>query len=325
MKGKKNLILLIALIVLAGIILIVERPFKNKTRQKKAEAPLFFPDLDPSAVKQIKISKPDGATVVITGSGNNWTVIYDAEPYPADREMIAEAIEIFLTLRETDLASRNKDKHDLFEVADHNAMTVTLFADSEEPLAALYIGKSGPDFFSTYIRKADTDEVYLSDTPVKSLYDRPAAAWRDRSLFSFNPDEVTELVLAKEDEQIVLGKDTQGNWHLQEPVSGLADTDTVKTLLTGLSTLSASDYADGITLEESEVQKPIIRVTVTLKDTTVRELLIGVRQEEGPYYYVTTGDKKYLYTLHQSIVERLTPSVKELEKVNVEEAVSGEQ
>ena len=51
------------------------------------------------------------------------------------------------------------------------------------------------------------------------------------------------------------------------------------------------------------------------------------RQEEGPYYYVTTGDKKYLYTLHQSIVEHLTPAVKDLEKVRVKgaETVISEQ
>ena len=183
MKGKKNLILLIALVVLAGIILIVEQPFENKSRQKKAEAPLFFPDLDPSAVTQITISKAPGKTVVISSTENNWTVIHDNEPYPADREMIAEAIEMFVTLKEIDLASRNKNKHDLFEVRDNNALKVTFFADSAEPLAGLLIGKSGPDFFSTYIRKAGADEVYISDTPLKSLYDRPAASWRETTPF----------------------------------------------------------------------------------------------------------------------------------------------
>ena len=167
MTGKKNLILLIVLIVLAGIILIVERPFEDKSKQHKAEAPLFFPELNASAITHIRIERTDGTSVVISATDDTWTVVYNDEPYPADHGMVDEAIELLSMIKKIDPASRSKEKHDLFQVADHNATKVTLLADEDEPLAQLLVGKAGPDLFSTYIRAADAEEVYLSDAPLR--------------------------------------------------------------------------------------------------------------------------------------------------------------
>ncbi len=317
MKTRKNLILLIALIVLAGLILILERPFEDKAEKKEASAALFFPALDPTAVDKLRIKRSDDETLNITKRDGRWVLSYREKEYPADPLMVTEAIDALQQIKELNLASRQQNKHDLFEVTEGSSREVTLYDAADKEVAHLFIGKSGPDFFSTYIRKAGTADVYLSDDFPKGLFDQPATTWRDKTLLAFNPEEVNAVTISKENETIVLSKDSQGNWHLEKPISSLADSQKVKELLTGLSTLTASDYADGISLEESGLKDPAIRIIMTLKDQSVNELLIGIKQVDDNAYYVKTGHREYIYTLHSTIVDRISPEVITLEKANI--------
>lgn len=321
MKSRRNLILLIVLIVFAGLILIVERPFNDKATQRKAQARQFFPGLDVHTVSQIQIMRggSDQAMVTITKRDDTWVILEGETEYPADQRQVTEAIDKLRQLKKVNLASRREDKHDIFEVTEARALAVTLLDSNDKETAHLFIGKPGPDFFSTYIRKAGSNEVYLSEEFLKGVYDREPRVWRDKTLFDFKPDDVHEVRIKAGGQMVLLSKDTRGNWHLEKPISSLADSKEVEQLLNILSALKASDYADGIPLEESGLDPPEIRVTVMLKDSGTKDLFISAQEEDAPHHYARVSDKKHLYTLHQSVVERLTPEVRDLEKADVPE------
>jgi hypothetical protein len=255
----------------------------------------------------------------MTKRADDWVLIDGEEEYPVDPRQVTEAVEKLRQLREVNLASRREDKHELFEVTEAAAVEVILMDKSDNETARLFIGKAGPDFFSTYIRKAGSNEVYLSEEFLKGVFDRQAKDWRDKTLFAFKPDDVNEVRITRGEQIVVLSKDTQGNWHLEKPVSSLAESQEVEKLLNILSVLRASDYADGISLEESGVEAPEIRITVTLDDAGAKDLFISAKEEESTHHYAKISDTKHLYTLHQSIVERLTPQVRDLEKADMPE------
>jgi len=321
-KLKHNLILLIVLIVFASVILLFEKPFENKTKKIQEEALPLFPGLKVEQVKKIVVKKGN-TTTTLENRGNLWYLL-DKEDYPADPTIIAGVIKKIQGFKKINLASRKKDKHSIFEVKEEMGVEVTIFGPEKKELARFLIGKTGPDFLSTYIRKADSDDVYLFDDYLKGDFDRPVNNWRDKTILAFNPNEVVTLTISKlkAKETIALTKDTQGNWQMEEPISSLAENPAIEKTLTTLGNLKAADFADEEKEnKDSSIDDPTYQITVRLKDNRKKTLLVGNKKEKGQYY-AKNDKKKYLFLLDQNTVESLVPKVKDLQKAKTE---SGEK
>jgi len=317
-KLKHNLILLIVLIIFASVILLFERPFENKAKKTREEASPLFPDLKIEQVKKIVVKKSN-TTMTLENRDNVWYLL-DKEAYPADPSIVAGVIKKIQGFKKINLASRKKDKHSLFEVKEGMGIEVTLLGPKKKELARFLIGKIGPDFLSTYIRKADSDDVYLYDDYLRGYFDKPVNNWRDKTILAFNPNEVVTLTISKlkEKETIALTKDTQGNWQLEEPISSLAENPPTEKLLTILGNLRATDFADEQKeVKDSGIDDPTYQITVRLKDNRKNTLLVGNKKENGQYY-AKNDEKKYLFLLDQNTVESLVPKVKDLQKAKTE-------
>jgi hypothetical protein len=317
-KLKHNLILLIVLIVFASVILLFERPFENKAKKTREEASPLFPGLKVEQVKKIVVKKSN-TTTTLEKRGNLWYIL-DKEAYPADPTIVEGVIKKIQGFKKINLASRKKDKHSLFEVKEGMGVEVTLLGLEKKELARFLIGKTGPDFLSTYIRKEDSDDVYLYDDYLRGDFDKQVNNWRDKTVLAFNPNEVVTLTISKlkEKETIELTKDTQDKWQLEEPISSLAENPPIEKLLATLGNLKATDFAD----EEKEVKEsgmddPTYQITVRLKDDRKKTLLVGNKKEKGQYY-AKNDEKKYLFLLDQNTVESLVPKVKDLQKAKTE-------
>ncbi|MCX8011593.1 MAG: DUF4340 domain-containing protein, partial [Desulfobacterota bacterium] len=263
MTLRHNLILLILLIIFASIVLLVEKPFEDRSKKDFEEAQPLFPDLKLEQVKKIKIKKHH-TTTILKKKDNNWYAV-GKEDYLADSDLVEGAIKKIQELKKSNLASRKKDKHSLFAVEEGKGLEVRLLGDKENPLVRLLIGKTGPEFLSTYIRRADSDEVYLWKEYLRTDFDREINGWRDRTILEFNPGEVLTLSInkIKEKENITLTKDTKGNWHLEEPFSRLAENSRLEKLLANLVELRAADFPD----EEKEfnmsgIDNPTYQISV---------------------------------------------------------------
>lgn len=314
MKTRQNLILLIVLLVCAGFILVLEHPLEQKAVRKAAGSDRLFPELRPEAVRELTIRLTDAEIVRLAKNEDRWLVMYKGEQYPADQEMVKEALTILVQLTQENLASQKKEKHDLFQVTAEKGIEVIVRDAGKTPAAHLFIGRQGPDLYSTYIRIASSDAVYRSNAFSSGIFDQPPPVWRDTTLFSFDPEEATELQITSPDQTIVLSRDTAGAWHMQEPVSGRADPEVLKALLAGLASLEASDYADNVSAAESGLERSTLRLTVMLRDGSRKDLTIGSHLADQPLYYLATGDTPYTYVLHERIVHQLNPPVHTLQK-----------
>jgi len=317
-KLKHNLILLIILIIFASAVLLFERPFENETKKTREEAPPLFPDLKVEQVKKMVVKK-NNTTTILENRDDLWYLL-DKEEYPADSALIEGVIRKIQGFKKINLASRKKNKHSLFEVKEGMGIEVTFFGSEQKKLGRFFIGKNGPDFLSTYLRKEDSDEVFLIDDYLRSDFDKQVNAWRDKIILSFNPNEVVTLSInkLKEKETIVITKDTAGNWQLEEPISGLADKPAIEKLLTIMGNLKAGDFADEEKeLKDSGLDDPTYQITVRLKDKPKKTLLVG-NAKEGGQYYAKNDETTYLFLLNQTTVEYLVPKVKDLQKAKSE-------
>jgi len=317
-KLKHNLILLIVLIIFASVILLFERPFENKAKKTQEEASPLFPDLKIEQVKKIVVKKSN-TTTTLENRDNVWYLL-DKEAYPADRTIVEGVIKKIQGFKKINLTSRKKDKHSLFEVKEGMGVEVILLGPEKKELARFLIGKTGPDFLSTYIRKGDSDDVYLYGDYLRADFDKQANNWRDKNILAFNTAEVVTLTISKlkEKEAIALTKDTQDNWQLEEPISSLAENPAIEKILTTLGNLRATDFADEEKeVKDSGIDDPTYQITVRLKDNRKKTLLVGNKKERGQYY-AKNDEKKYLFLLDQNTVESLVPKVKDLQKAKTE-------
>jgi len=352
MNFRKNLVLLLILVVAVLLVFFLERPFKKDTEKADEHVKALFPALKIEEVKKVEIRRPkEKNLIVLQRIDQSWYVteavppanadsgakpdqqsgaakdeaepqpekaaagqqLPAQEPYPADQDAVKEALEKMQSLKEDNLASRNKDKHGLFEVTGGSAIEVAAFNSKGQELGRLFVGKEGPDFFSNYIRKVGSDIVYLYPNFLKGNFDRQLDNWRNRKIFDFAAADVAGLKIAKKNETLTLQKGDTGEWRIEQPIQAEADGTKITSIVSSLSTLTAGKFADAVTAEQAGLDSPEAELTVTFKDGSTRLLLVGEKKEEN-FYYVKAGDQKYIYEAYKSVVDTLMPSLQDLEK-----------
>jgi hypothetical protein len=329
MKTKQLLILLGILVVLVVIVGLVENPFAKSEYAKKLEAAsLLFPDFNRENVTKIEITA-SGETTTLAKENNQWLVA-SMENYPADAKGVEDVLDNVTELKTTGLVSSNPEKQGQFEVDSSGAET-KLFDAGGNVLAHLFLGKTTPGYLSSYVRAADSNNVYVGKGNLKATFDKGTRTWKDRTIFSFNKGDVTHLSIKSEEEEIELEMGAEGKWQMTKPEAIAAVEPELDALLDSLSDLDTDDFAAANDLSEYGLDPPKSSVLAKLNDGSTRLLHIG--NEESGKHYVKREDKEPVFMLFQYKINQLlkksedlkddTP-VAENETVESEESESGE-
>ena len=302
MKAKQLLTLGGVFVFLLLVVLIFENPFGKSEHEKKLEtaAPLF-PDFDKEQVAKIEIIAPDGTTTLSKQNGE-WTVA-SMDNYPADSEGIAQLLTKVGELKNTQHVSKNPEKQSEFEV-DSTGVEAKLMDANDKLLAHLFVGKMTPGFLSSYVRVADSNDVYVAQGSLQSVFNKGTRTWKDRTIFDFNKGIATQLNISSSEETVELHLDENGIWQMLKPVAATANTTEVDNLLTTLSTLNTDDFAaanDDLAAYGLDV--PQSTISAVLNDGTTATLHIG-KEEEGKLY-VKRDDTETVFRLFKSNVDRL--------------------
>jgi hypothetical protein len=226
------------------------------------------------------VVKKGNSTRTLETRDNLWYIL-DKEDFPADNALVEGAIKKIQGIKKINLVSGIKT-NTLVRGRRGNGSRGHFPGSRGKRTRPPFIGKLGPDFFGCYVRRSDSDDVYLYDDFLRIDFDRPVNNWREKTVCAFNPDEATTLTISKpeQNELIALAKDTQGNWQIEEPVSGLAENSLVKNILTSLGTLKAADFAGEKELEASGIDNPALQFTVRLKDNRKKVLRSAMRKDK---------------------------------------------
>ena len=302
MKTKQLLILGGVFVFLLLVVLIFENPFGKSEHEKKVEtATPLFPNFDKEQVAKIEVSAT-GETTTLSKQDGDWVVV-SMDNYPADSEGIAELLTKVGAFKNTQRVSNNPEKQAEFEV-DSTGVEAKLMDANDKLLAHLFIGKITSGFLSSYVRVADSNDVYVAQGNLQSVFNKGTRTWKDRTIFDFNKGIVTQLNISSPEEMVELHLDENGAWQMLKPVAATAKTTEVDNLLTTFSSLNTDDFAAAKDdLAEYGLDVPESTISALLNDGTTATLHIG-KEEEGKRY-VKRADKDTVFRLFKSNVDRL--------------------
>lgn len=308
MKTKQLLILLGILVVLVVIVGLVENPFAKSEYAKKMEAAtLLFSNFNKENVVKIEITA-SGETTTLVKENNQWLVA-SMDNYPADAEGVADVLDKVAELKTTGLVSENPEKQAEFEV-DSSGAEAKLLDAGGNVLAHLFLGKTTPGYLSSYVRVADSNNVYVGKGNLKSTFDKGTRTWKNRTIFSFNKGDVTHLTIKSEEEEIELEMGADSKWQMTKPETVPALGAELDALLDSLSELDTDDFAEATDLSEYELDPPKSSVLAKLNDGSTRLLLIG--KEESGKHYVKREDKEPVFMLFQYKINQLLKKSEDL-------------
>lgn len=302
MKTKQLLILGAIFVVLVIVVLLFDNPFGQSEYEKKVETAMpLFPNFNEEQVVKIEITAT-GETTTLSKQNDNW-VVASMDNYPADGEGVAELLSKVTEFKNTQRVSNNPEKQSEFEV-DSTGVEAKLMDASDKVLAHLFVGKTTSGFLSSYVRPADSNDVYVAQGYLQSVFNKDTRTWKDRTIFNFNKGIATQLNIISPEETVELRLDADGAWQMLKPVAAAAKTTEVDALLTTFSGLDTDDFAEAKDeLAEYGLDTPQSTISAVLNDGTTATLHVG-KEEEGKLY-VKRDDKDTVFRLFKSNVDRL--------------------
>jgi hypothetical protein len=294
----------IIFIVMAALYWFLEGP---QTKDAGREPGNLLSGLDSAHVERINISSARSGSIVLKRADKGWQVAADHKTfYCADSAAVEALIKSLATIKTGTIVSQNSSRHALYEVSPATGLQVEALGRGGT-LANVLIGKSGPNIFSTYVRDADKDDVYLVDGILQNATSKSLNEWRDKTVFSFNPGLVTAYTVTG-DPAFTLNK-TDGKWRIG-PEHAAANTAAAEQAVRAMATLSAADFAEG-PLEEFGLAAPARAVTAEFDNGTKASLLFG-SDANAFQQYAKTADKETIYIVEKHLLGMLCPTLEEL-------------
>ena len=301
MEKKKLLILGSIFVFLLLVVLIFENPFRQSEYEKKIEeATALFPDYNKDQVIKIEIIAK-GETTNLSKQNGQW-VVATMDNYPADSESVDELLDKVAEFDNANKVSDNPKNQAEFEV-NSSGVEAKLMGENDKTIAHLFVGKNTPGLFSSYVRIAESNDVYVGKGYLQSVFDKGTRTWKDRTIFNFNKGIATEIIITSSEETIELKLDAENKWQLHQPITAAANQTEVTSILDTLSQLKTDDFAESKDLAEYGLDTPTSSIAAILNDGTTAMLLIG--NEDGGKHYVKSTDNETIFMLFKSNVDRL--------------------
>ncbi len=246
MNTKKTIIAFVVLVILLAVVVIVEKPFDSSSEKIPEEELILFSDLNIDEITRININSR-GSEVELKKINNQWKVQDEEKYFPVDEKAIDNLMNHLESMKVDEVVSENPENHVLFEV-DSQGAEVKVFTDGEMPVAHFFVGKNGPDFFSTYVRLADEDRVLQVAEYLKSHFDKTLKMWKDRALIRAEKENIRAFSIDKKDSEEIIRiarvADDEEKWEITSPIEYPADEKPVNRIVNSFRNFMATDFVD---------------------------------------------------------------------------------
>lgn len=305
--NRKTLIagvVFVGLLVLA--IVVMRSPEKG---ERTGQGPRPVAKLNPGDFDTLEVTKDD-KTTVIKRDGAQYKVTAPVA-YAADQDGAKQAFEALEKLEfGSFFATDQPAKHDEHEVGAKGLRVVAKKGD--KPVADLRVGKTANN--TTMVRVEGKNEVWPAVGFLKYQFDKDSAAWRDKSIATFEEKDAEKIEIAtKSGSRIVLAKPAAkdggaggAEWQLVESTERLdpLDKSVAPGIISGLYSWKANDFADDAKPADTGLDAPANTVTVHLTGGKKVSVLIGNKKGEDDYY-VKTADNPQVYLVKKYNLERV--------------------
>jgi len=294
MKRNTWVLLGILILLVAGAFLVLQKPGERSTTEGNGEVLVRY---DSAAVDGIEIRSAAGR-VTLEKQGATWML---TEPVraTADEGIVTSTIGKGNAILLKGVVSSNPAKQALFQV--DSTGTSVKFLGKGATLAAIRVGKPGPAYTETYVRRESDNEVYLAEGMLGYLFARQARDWRDKTIFKTPLESVTSVQFHYGDTTFTLARQ-DSIWRIDGSPAG---EDQVRGMLGSLTDLVADDFVDS-----TLTVVPPLAAVVEIQGVQIRFL----KQASSTAYIVTTSRSPQVFSVQEWKAGQVLKRRKDLEK-----------
>ncbi len=200
------------------VILLAAWWLQSSLEKKKLAGPIKsdFLKLDCSRIDCITTA-PLGENLNLVKLDGIWHL--DGEsPHRADQYAVENILSRVCTLAVGNVFSDNPARQKDFMVDNETGNLVSFYA-GESLLAQVYVGRLNPEMTAAYIRKPESDEVYLAPPALSFAFHMTRAQWIDKTVFKFDRDSLRDVEIIYPDKSYRLIRHDQNRWEfVKEPI-----------------------------------------------------------------------------------------------------------
>jgi hypothetical protein len=180
---------------------------------------------------------------------------------------------------------------------DKPFVTVTVKLGDKD-LPAFMVGKNTPVGFSTYVQRADDKKIQLASSAFRTGMDKKVKDLRDKTIVDFVDGEVQRVDIVGGAAPLELTQ-KDDKWNIEHPGPYAADGSTVRSFLSTLRSMRATDFPDDnpSDLTAYGLDAPRLKITLHLgKDNAEKTILVG-KENDKKEIYVQRGGQPAVFTV----------------------------
>ncbi len=307
---KKPLYILLGILAVFVIVyfLLVQKE-KKTFRPEKVEN---FLQLDSAAVNRFEFNLFD-TKLAFEKVDQQW-YMRRPDSCRADNRAIEQMLSMASHLEVGEVISSNPDKQFVFQVDTLMGNRLDFF-DGENLLASMVIGKMQEDFLHAYLRKTDSDDVYLAKGLFSGIANRRLDLWKERSLLVLDPKQASEIELSQDQKKFRLSREDT-LWLLSAhpyQESFPADGEVVEDYLETLSSIKADEFVRGSRMHGVNFKTPQLELMLTFSDGQQEKLLAIDESGDGSRYFVKTDQDRNVFILYEFNFKRIAKTLQDFQ------------
>jgi hypothetical protein len=307
---KKPLYVLFGLLVIFVIVYFLLIQKEKKTfRLEKVEN---FLQLDSTAVDRFEFNLFD-TKLAFEKVGQQW---YMTRPDScrADNRAVEQMLSMASHLEVGEIISSNPEKQFVFQVDTVTGNRLDFF-DGENLLASMVIGKMQEDRLHAYLRKTDSDDVYLAKGLFSGIANRRLDLWKDRRLFVLDPKQASEIEISQEKEKFRLTREDT-LWLLSAhpyQESFPADAGVVGEYLGTLADMKVDEFVKAFQSAGVNFNRPQLELQLTFPDGGQEKVVAVAQGGEDSRYFVNTDQDRNVFILYEFNFKRIAKTFQDFQ------------
>ncbi len=268
--------------IIAAVMIVLAALQARLARERMAPAAsgstYLIQGLDIAKVAKIVLGTGSN-TVTLTRDQNNQFVITNKENYPATIREVNSLLNACLDIKVNAPITSNPDNHADLEVSEEKASKAAKFYDAQDNLiTGILIGKSAGEGGGTYVRLANSNEVY--QTSSSTWIRTNAADFFEKELLKVKEEDIVEVKVTAPDYAYTItneaGKDPVLN---PVPEGKKVRPAECKTVLSALANLNLTDVMKNLPSGELKFDRSYV---CRVKNSTVYTIEIA-KQDDKAY------------------------------------------
>ncbi len=277
-------------------------------------------DFEPAQLKQAVFTirdsdTGDGQEIKLEQTEDLWKIIFPKE-FKADNTKMGALLSKVKSSRIKDFIE--EEPEDLAQYGlDQPSTTLSLVVGDDNTQKTLLLGNIDETKDGIYAKHEGAKNVFFVPTDLIEQFPKNPNDLRDRTLLSFNSDDIQKIELASADETVVLERsllkqtssdENKEEWKITQPGEFKADDSKIQALLSDVKDIKieqfVTDKPDDLSLYGLE--PPQIALSIWEKDQErSQRLLLGNSDAENTGIYAKLGEQDSLVLVKSGVFDQL--------------------